>query len=100
MIICIRYFFEKTEEEHQQYLSLWNENESRMIFLQTDLSKSEQISLLIQDIQNNESKDILAIRFPNNKLIDKNVILERLRNGTGITYNNGIWYPNEIWIYN
>jgi len=99
MIICVRYFFEKTNENYEQYNIQWNDNLSRIIFLGIDLSKTKQMSALIQDIQNNQNKDILAIRFPNKDIIN-NDILKQLLTGEGIIYNNGVWYPNEIWIYN
>jgi len=98
MIICVRYFFEKTDEEYQQYNTQWNENVYRMIFLHFYLSKNKQMKTLIQDIQNNIHKDILSIRFPT-KNIHNNCIIKKLLNGEGIAYNNGVWYPNEIWIY-
>ena len=98
MIICIRYFFEKANEDYQQYITQWDENNNRMIFLGLELSKNKQLSALIQDIQNNHNKDILAIRFPDKDIMNNNII-KQLITGDGITYNNGIWRPNEIWIY-
>ena len=100
MILCIRYFFEKTNKDYEEYITHWNENRSRMIFLGMDLSKTKQMSYLIQDIQNNQNKDILSIRFPNKDIIHNNDIVKQILTGEGITHNNGVWYPNEIWIYN
>ena len=99
MILCIRYFFEKTNMDYVDYNTLWNENDNRMIYLETEWSKVKQMSKLIQDIQNNHTKDILSIRFPNKTMNYKNDILKQLQNGDGIIYNSGIWYPSEIWIY-
>jgi hypothetical protein len=100
MIICIRYFFEKTDNDYQKYNTQWDENLRRIIFLETDMPETKQITLLQQDIQNNQDKDILAIRFPNKDIVNKNEIIKRIINGEGIAYNNGFWFPNEIWIYN
>jgi hypothetical protein len=98
MIIPIRYFIEKTNEDYEEYNKQWN-NSNRIIFIQHQLSKSEQLDFLIHDIQNNNTKDILAIRFPNKNIL-KNNIVEKILSGDGIQYNNGIWFPSEIWIYN
>ena len=99
MILCVRYFFEKTDENYEKYITEWEENNNRMIFLNIELSNINQMDYLIEDIKNNKDKDILAIRFPN-KEINNNNILKKLLNGEGITYNNNcIWYPSEIWIY-
>jgi hypothetical protein len=100
MFMLIRYFFEKSDEDYQQYIAQWNEHDRRMIFLGIGLSESKQMSALIQDIQNNENKDILAIRFPDKKTVVNNDILKRLQLGEGITHMDGVWYPAEIWIYN
>lgn len=100
MILCIRYFFDKNNEDYQTYIKQWDENYSRMIFLDIELSKNKQMSLLIQDIQNSQNKDILAIRFPNKDIVNNNDIVKHLLTGNGIKYNNDIWYPKEIWIYN
>ena len=100
MILCIRYFFEKTNEDYEQYISHWNENLDRIIFLVTELCKTKQMNNLIQDIQNDQNKDILAIRFPNKDIINNNDIIKQILTGEGITHNNGVWYPTEIWIYN
>lgn len=98
MLLCIRYFFEKSNDDYEKYKTIWDENNNRMIFLETDWSNSKQLSELLQNIS--DSKDILAIRFPNKKDVCKNEILSRLQNGEGIMYKDTIWFPNEIWIYN
>ena len=100
MIICVRYFFEKTNDDYEEYKREWNENASRMIFLEIDLPKNKQLNVLIQNIQNNQNRDILSINFPNKRIFNNNEILKQMLNGEGIKHNNGIWYPKEIWIYN
>jgi hypothetical protein len=96
----IVYFLQKDDVDYPPYIKEWVDNYNRMIFLDIGLSKTTQMSSLIQDIQNNPNKDILAIKFPNKNNIHNNHILSYVNNGNGIKYNNGIWYPNEIWIYN
>jgi len=96
MMICIRYFF---EEPHEKYIAQWNEHDSRMIFLGIGLSHEKQISTLVQDIQNNLNKDILAIRFSDKEAVNNNDIVKMLQRGEGITHSDGVWYPTEIWIY-
>lgn len=95
MIILIRYFFEKTHGDYEKYIIEWNENNDRMIYLDTKLSKLNQISYVIKEIQKNPSKDILAIRFPDEQIFD-NDIIKRVCEGNGIIINDGIWYPKEI----
>ncbi len=99
MILSVRYFFEKNNEDYEKYITEWDENKNRMIFLSIELSNIKQMDILINDIKNNQDKDILSIRFPNKEIYNNN-ILKKLLNGEGITYNdNCIWYPSEIWIY-
>ena len=102
MIIPIRYFKEKTDEDYKQYAIEWDNNKHRMIFLQNQLSThKKQLDSLLYDLQSNPTNDILAIRFLNpNKNIFKNDIVEKILSGNGIPYNNGVWFPAEIWIYN
>uniref|UniRef100_A0A6C0AZD5 Uncharacterized protein n=1 Tax=viral metagenome TaxID=1070528 RepID=A0A6C0AZD5_9ZZZZ len=100
MIMLVRYFFEKSDEGYQQYIAQWNEYDSRMIFLGIGLSETKQMTTLLEDIQNNPNKDILAIRFPDKEAVVNNDILKKLQLGEGITHADGVWYPNEIWIYN
>ena len=95
MMICIRYFF---EEPNEDYIVQWYENDSRMIFLGIGLSHEKQMSALIQDIQNNPNKDILAIRFSDKEIVNNNDILKMLQRGEGITHSDGLWHPTEIWI--
>ena len=105
MITTIRYFKEKTDEDYQQYKIEWDNNKHRMIILPKacgrELTKKQQMDFILHDIQNTPTKDILAIRFLNpNKNIFKNDIVEKILSGNGVPYNNGVWFPAEIWIYN
>jgi hypothetical protein len=105
MIIPIHYFKEKTDEDYKQYAIEWDNNKHRMIFLPQasgrGLTKKQQMDFILHDIQSTPTKDILAIRFLNpNKNIFKNYIVEKILSCNGVPYNNGIWFPAEIWIYN
>ena len=57
------------------------------------------MNIIINNITDN--KDILAFRFPTNKTIKENKIINNIISGKGIIYaDNKIWYPKEVWIYN
>jgi hypothetical protein len=99
MIVNLKYFYEKTDANYEEYNKLWDENIDRLIFLHTNLSLSKQISMLINDISVN--KDILAIRFPTNDILKNHKIINNIMLGKGFIYeDNKIWYPKEVWIYN
>jgi hypothetical protein len=98
MIVIFKFFHEKTDADYEEYNKLWDENKERFIFLHTNLSLSQQMSSINNDMDNN--KDILAVRFPDNNDIQYNKIINNIRFGKGIIYeNNKIWYPTEVWIY-
>lgn len=100
MIVNVKFFHEKTDDDYIAYNKIWDENKERFIFLQHHLPLSDQMSIIKNDIMDNY-KDILAIRFPSNTDIQNNKIMNTILLGKGITYdNNKIWYPTEIWIYN
>ena len=98
MIVNFKYFHEKTDADYIEYNKLWDENKERFIFLHENLSLSQQMSSIKDDMDNN--KDILAVRFPSYSLIKKNKIINSIISGEGVLYdNNKIWYPKEVWIY-
>jgi hypothetical protein len=97
MIVEIKYFYEKTDEDYETYNKLWNENKARFIFLHTNLSAKKQITSIFNDLDTD--KDILAVRFTETKEIKRNKIINDILLGNGIRHNNTVWYPKEIWIY-
>ena len=98
MIVNFKFFHEKTDADYIEYNKLWDENKERFIFLHENLSLSQQMSSIKDDMDNN--KDILAVRFPSYSLIKKNKIINSIISGEGVLYdNNKIWYPKEVWIY-
>jgi len=98
MIVNFKFFHEKTTADYEEYNKLWDENKERFIFLQTNLSPSQQMSIINNAMDNN--KDILAVRFPTNNDIQHNKIINNILFGKGIIYENDkIWYPKEVWIY-
>ena len=98
MIVNFKFFYEKTDTNYDEYNKLWNKNIDRMIFLQHDLPLSKQMSSIIHDITDN--KDILAIRFPTDRTIKQNKIINNIISGKGFVYDdNKIWFPKEVWIY-
>ena len=70
MIVNFKYFHEKTDADFEEYNKLWDENKERFIFLQTDLSLSQQMSNINNSMDN--TKDILAVRFPTKNEIQRN----------------------------
>ena len=99
MIVNLKYFYEKTDTNYDEYNKLWDENRERMIFLHTNLPLSKQMNSIINNLTDN--KDILAIRFPTNRFIKQNKIMNQIMLGKGFIYtDNKIWYPKEVWIYN
>ena len=98
MIVNFKYFHEKTDADFEEYNKLWDENKERFIFLQTDLSLSQQMSNINNSMDN--TKDILAVRFPTKNEIQHNKIINNILLGIGIAYEtNKIWYPKEVWVY-
>ena len=98
MIVILKYFYEKTDTNYDEYNKLWDENIERMVFLHHNLLLSEQMSSIINDITDN--KDILAIRFPSHRTIKQNKIINNIISGNGFIYDdNKIWFPKEVWIY-
>jgi hypothetical protein len=97
MIVNFKYFYEKTDKNSDEYKKLWNENIERMIFLHHELPLSKQTSSIIKNITDN--KDILAIRFCSYRTITHNIIINNIMLGRGFIYDNKIWYPKEVWIY-
>ena len=98
MIVEIKYFYEKTDQDYEEYNKLWDENKERFVFLHTNLSHKNQLNIIINEL--NSDKDILAIRFPHINEIKKNKIIKNILLGNVIKYENDkVWYPKEIWIY-
>ncbi len=98
MIVNFKYFHEKTDADFEEYNKLWYENKERFIFLQTDFPLSKQMSIINDSMDN--TKDILAVRFPSKNEIQRNIIISNILLGNGIAYEtNKIWYPKEVWLY-
>ena len=98
MIVQIKYFHEKTQQDYENYDKIWRDNIERIAFLHTNLSSRDQIKSLRNNID--ENKDILGIRFPLMNEITKNKIINNIIIGDGFTYDgNKKWFPKEVWIY-
>jgi len=99
MLIEVKYFHEKSDQNFESYNKLWHENRERFVYLQTNLSNKQQINSIINDL--NDNKDILAIRFPTINEVNRNKIINDILLGKGFRYENDkVWYPKEMWIYN
>lgn len=103
MIVTVKYFYKKTNEDCEEHYDLWDKNEDKMIYLCHTLPLEEQARRLIGEI--NENKDILALAFlrhrkrASHKSIIKNQIVSNILDGKGFVYDdNKIWYPKEVWI--
>lgn len=98
MIVNFKFFHEKTDADFEEYNKMWAENKERFIFLQSHLSLSQQMIIINNDMDN--TKDILAVRFPSKNEILRNKIINNILLGNGIVCeNNKIWYPKEVWVY-
>ena len=98
MILTVRYFFERSDADYEDYKKPWEENQYRMVFFQHVLGSSNQSKICSQHIT--DAKDILAVRFESHKRLKKNLILNDILQGNGfVVSENKIWYPKEVWIY-
>jgi hypothetical protein len=100
MIVNFKFFHKKTDADFEEYNKIWDENQGRFIFLQTDLSLCQQMSIINDFMDANNTIDILAVRFPTKNEILHNKIINDVLLGNGIEYKkNKIWYPKEVWVY-
>jgi hypothetical protein len=97
MMVIVKYFNEKTDQDYETYNKLWEEHKERFVFLHTNVTPKQQMNSIINDLDDN--KDILAVRFPRMNTINKNKIINNILLGKGIEYDNKKWYPKEIWVY-
>lgn len=99
MLIEVKYFHEKSDQDFESYTKLWDENQERFVYLHTNLSNKQQINSIINNL--NDNKDILAIRFPTINEVKRNKIINDILLRKGFRYENDkVWYPKEMWIYN
>ena len=91
MIVNLRIFYERSDENFIEYNRLWNDNKNIMVSLH---------DFLIGSHINIETARILSIKYTNKNFLENKIILNVI-SGKGITYgSNKVWYPKEIWIYN
>ena len=97
--MIVKYFYERTDEDFEEYNKIWEEKRENIIFLHKNLSIKNQLKCIIEDIT--DEKNILAVRFISQKDFKKNNIINDIILGIGIKYqNNKLWLPLEVWIYN
>ena len=100
MLVIFKYFHEKSKVDYETYDNLWQENKERIIFMSYNekITNKQQINI-IKD-QYDENKDILSVRFPDLKRIKKNLIIDDIMLGKGVTITpESVWYPKEVWVY-
>ena len=97
MVVVVKYFHEKDATEFNELIRTHDE---RIIFLHHHLSLNTQLRLIINDL-GNETRDILVVRFPKVKSLNRNqIVMDILMRGT-VTYGDGnVWVPKEMWIFN
>ena len=85
MILNLKYFYEKTDSDFYEYNKLWDDNRERIIHLQSHLPSRQQRSCLSEELNRNDiNKDILAVRFPKNRTMTHNKIIQNILNGKGL----------------
>jgi hypothetical protein len=92
MKIRFNYFYEENEASDK----LWEENQSRMLLLNPEMSEQEQLHTIQHTMTPN--KDILAIRYPSTLFLKKNKWLNWIKLGKGIHYSTNSWTHKEVWI--
>jgi hypothetical protein len=98
MTVKFIYFHEKTNSDYETHNLYWHEHRDRFIFLQIHLTLIQQLDLIKDSID--ETKDILAVRFPDYDELNRNKIIKNITLGKGIPYDTDkVWYPKEVWIY-
>ena len=97
MIVPVKFFYEKSDTNREEYDKIWQENRERFVFLHTNLSLTQQTNIIKNHIT--ENTDILAVRFPSFHVL-RNKLIKNILQGRGLSYDDKIWYPKEIWIYN
>ncbi len=96
MIVPIKFFYENSNSTREENDKIWQENRDRLVFLHTNLSLSQQRNSIKNQLS--ENKDILAARFPSFHIL-RNKLIKDILQGKGVSYDDNIWYPKEIWIY-
>jgi hypothetical protein len=97
MVVVVKYFHEKDAEEFNELVRI---HVKRIIFLHHHLSLKTQLRLIINDL-GTENRDIIVVRFPKVRSLNRNqIVMDILMRGT-VTYGDGnVWVPKEMWIFN
>lgn len=93
----VKYFYETSNQDFKDYNKLWNDNKERFIHFIHGLTYKQQLDNIFNNL--NDNKDILAIRFPIIKNLNRNKLYNELLLENKVKYNNKFWKPKEIWIY-
>jgi len=92
MVVVVKYFHEK---DAAVFNELIYQNDERIIFLHHHLSLKTQLQLIINDL-GTETRDILVVRFPKVKSLNRNQIVMDILMRGAVTYGDGnVWFPKE-----
>ena len=98
MLVLVKYFYEKTDNDYLEYNNLYDLNFKRIVFFSHNLEVKYHKTNIESQID--EDKDILSVRFISDINLKNNKIITNILLGNGFVYdNNKIWYPKEVWIY-
>lgn len=117
-MVIVKYFYEQTDSDYEDYDKQWDENKHRFNFLDISRLGPEGIApitinktpgfddpnrfgfIYLGNDDDISSRDILAIRFPHKQ--DKkrcDHLLDNIIKGHGIVIGGNTWLPKEVWIY-
>jgi len=85
MVVVVKYFHEK---DAAVFNELIYQNDERIIFLHHHLSLKTQLRLIINDL-GTETRDILVVRFPKVKSLNRNQIVMDILMRGAVTYGDG-----------
>lgn len=97
MIVEVTYFYERIDEDYEEYNKLWDENIHDIIIFQNHVPPHLQRNGLIQQIL--FGKTIFSVRFPTTQDLENNKIIKNIMTGRGFKYQNTTWFPSKVWIY-
>lgn len=85
MILVVKYFYEKTDDDYKNYGELWDDNRDRMVFFHRNhIGYKMQKKMIIEHAD--KDKDILAIRWPRPSFFTRNKLFKEILQGKDVVY--------------